>query len=68
MTIKLSLQEAQDLYQKSNTTRREKEPQGRHAKGEGHTPGPVSGPVGEKVVRECLGVLNDALGMTGDVK
>jgi len=39
MTIKLSLQEAQDLYQKSNTTRREKEPQGRHAKGEGHTGG-----------------------------
>ena len=30
--------------------------------------GPASGPVGEKVVRECLGVLNDALGMTGDVK
>ncbi|MHB8918590.1 MAG: hypothetical protein ACYC4H_11240, partial [Desulfocucumaceae bacterium] len=30
--------------------------------------GLAAGAVGEKVVRECLGVLNDALGVTGDVK
>jgi len=70
MTIKLSLQEAQDIYQKSNTIRREKEylRAAMQRVKDILEAGPAAGAVGEEAVRECLGVLNDALGVTGDVK
>lgn len=70
MTIKLSLQEAQDIYQKSNTIRREKDylRAAMQRVKDILEAGPAEGAVGEEAVRECLAVLNDALGVTGDVE
>lgn len=69
MTIKLSLKEAQDIYQKTNTIRREKEylRAAMQRVKEILEAGPAAGALGEEALRECLGVLNDALGVTGDV-
>ncbi|HBV95547.1 MAG: hypothetical protein JL50_09660 [Peptococcaceae bacterium BICA1-7] len=70
MTIKLSLQQAQDIYQKSNTILREKEylRASMQRVKDLLEVGLASGEVGEKAVRECLAELNEALGVTGDVK
>lgn len=70
MTIKISLQEAQDIYQKTNTIRREKEylRAAMQRVKDILEAGPAAGAVGEKAVRECLGVLNEALGVSGDVE
>lgn len=70
MTIKLSLQEARDLYQKSTIVRLEKEYLRSAMQSVKNTLEAelASGAVGEKAARECLEVLNEALGVTGDVK
>ena len=69
MTNKLSLREAQDLYQKSTIIRREKEYL-RSAMRVKDTleAGPAPGAMGEGAAPERLGILNDALEVTGDVK
>lgn len=70
MTIKMSLQEAQEIYRRTNKIRREKEylRSAMQRVKDILEAGPAPGATGEEAVRQCLAVLNDALGVTGDAE